>query len=149
MREEKIKEVLKDIMFSDETSKSICKKHGVSYSHFKGCCDALMHRIGISKELYYPNKYGHYPNPDLACLKDNRSRVCELLSIDMQNKSKWQPIETAPRDGTPILGYADGKMATVKWNDYDFWDLFVCGSWAEDGEWNPTHWMPLPDPPNA
>lgn len=66
----------------------------------------------------------------------------------------WQPIETAPKDGTEILGYACGKMTTVYWNvdQYDidlggYWTLVIPGAWAEDGEWNPTHWQPLPGPP--
>ena len=63
--------------------------------------------------------------------------------------AEWQLIETAPRDGTVILGYADGEMATVEWCDLGkYWSLMVEGSYAEDGEWTPTHWMPLPDPPN-
>jgi hypothetical protein len=65
----------------------------------------------------------------------------------------WNPIETAPKTGEPILGFAEGEMATVKWHptkykgDSEYWTLVVCGSYAEDGEWWPTHWMPLPAPP--
>ena len=60
----------------------------------------------------------------------------------------WQGIETAPTDGTRILGYADGDYAAVYWTG-DYWNLCVCGAYAEDGEWTPTHWQPLPDEPNA
>ena len=67
----------------------------------------------------------------------------------------WQPIETAPRDGTPILGYAGGEYAVVEYavvewvqpDNSGYWTLCVCGKYAEDGEWWPTHWMPVPDPP--
>lgn len=64
----------------------------------------------------------------------------------------WQTIETAPMDGTPILGFADGDMTTVAWfggtDGVDgYWSLVVSGWNASNSEWNPTHWMPLPDAP--
>ena len=98
--------------------------------------------------------------------------------------SGWQPIETAPRDGTPILGWcvhaadpyfagptsltlygahveglshvADGPHVLVwgggwqdSWEDGggnlpDWW--FRLGSEFEEAA-NPTHWQPLPAPP--
>jgi hypothetical protein len=65
---------------------------------------------------------------------------------------EWQPIETAPRDGTHILGYADGEMAAVyclpTWYD-DGWSLSVSGKPASDSYFWPTHWMPLPKPPET
>lgn len=58
----------------------------------------------------------------------------------------WQPIETAPKDGTPILGWP-GTM-----NGYPYVVQYSHGLWREaDGElyhlYEPTHWMPLPEPP--
>jgi hypothetical protein len=63
----------------------------------------------------------------------------------------WQPIETAPKDGTTILG-ADFCSFTNQWNistvSWDgAWSLVITGAYAEDDKWNPTHWMPLPTPP--
>ncbi len=58
----------------------------------------------------------------------------------------WQPIETAPRkvefrcllghEHSVVTGYWDGAM------------------WVNErsllrSEFNPTHWMPLPEPPEA
>lgn len=74
---------------------------------------------------------------------------------------EWQPIETAPKDGTPILvwngpanyGYytAPDQMGTARWDRQAFTDGEMCW-WACDccdgvTTYNPTHWMPLPEPP--
>lgn len=57
----------------------------------------------------------------------------------------WQPIETAPKDGTSIL-LADnyGGMQICWWDSYDWrHDLDdVCSTFDD-----PTHWMPLPPSP--
>lgn len=71
---------------------------------------------------------------------------------------QWQPIETAPKDGTRVLLYANLRRASLSGHDldkdYGYW--IVLGSWeAEYGLWVdgsqcnplPTHWMPLPEPP--
>ena len=62
----------------------------------------------------------------------------------------WQPIETAPQDNVPILGkLLDGQERKMMW-----WPLSRewCGSFGNiwlsfNDENQPTHWMPLPEPP--
>jgi len=59
--------------------------------------------------------------------------------------SEWQPVETAPRDGTYFLAY-DLEMDQY-W--VCFWDKRE--EWFSDGNFydkiNLTHWQPLPTPP--
>ena len=60
---------------------------------------------------------------------------------------KWQPISTAPRDGTSILIFEaqDGTTGTVRisrWRD----DTIPTGWTGSDRA--PSHWLPLPLPPN-
>ena len=65
--------------------------------------------------------------------------------------SGWQPIETAPQDGTRFAGFRDGFAAP----------LFVCWWGERDGQPHlfcdangghqgarilPTHWIAFPDP---
>jgi len=63
--------------------------------------------------------------------------------------NEWQPIETAPKDGRRILVYRPGKhkYSTV---DIDFWQVnrapLNCW-WHSPSDGQPTHWMPLPEPP--
>lgn len=67
--------------------------------------------------------------------------------------SEWQPIETAPRDGTLVLLWWDGDFAPVGfWQDG--WVYTMTQARNLDGAvidillgYEPTHWMPLPEPP--
>lgn len=65
--------------------------------------------------------------------------------------SGWQPIETAPKDGSFILLLTPYGIIQGHWND-DCWNQNVCDSTYEMAcaviSADPTHWMPLPEPPN-
>jgi len=68
----------------------------------------------------------------------------------------WQPIETAPKDGTAILLHYDWEPLTVVGYfgtgdmpemQHDRWRVkYDCDS-LEAGFGVPTHWMPLPPAP--
>ena len=75
----------------------------------------------------------------------------EKLAKAEQRVAEWQPIETAPKDGTVFLGYKLGQFREcykVPRDDCDMW-CFGGVSGADDLFPNikPTHWMPLPTPP--
>ena len=85
----------------------------------------------------------------------------------------WKPIETAPKDGTVVLGYAANAVASGEQSEFP--DMNICPTqWANGADgfdwqlpwlvyegpmyddigpswyrptWAPTHWMPLPPPP--
>jgi hypothetical protein len=65
--------------------------------------------------------------------------------------SEWQPIGTAPKDGTRVL------LATPFGVELAFWSTSI---WIAPGAWvvslnrsdtetadNPTHWKPVPEMP--
>ena len=68
-------------------------------------------------------------------------------AIRWANGEGWQSIETAPKDGTPVL----------LWPGQDTWlgmPAAVTGWWSRHLDWVcnagmmwPTHWRPLPAPP--
>lgn len=62
---------------------------------------------------------------------------------------KWQLIETAPKDGTRILGARIGSkfITNIYWGEkmYDKGEYQWKG-WVGKTK-PPTHWMPLPLPP--
>ena len=74
---------------------------------------------------------------------------------------KWQPIETAPKDGTEILLLIplDWQSSTIiepriGKGRYVATGWFTCEGWLNRlGQWvneeTPTHWMPLPEPPKG
>ena len=70
---------------------------------------------------------------------------------------KWEPIETAPKDGTPIIGLWGESAVERHWWVPQFahmpprWspvslDTHGCGCCGSDDE-PPTHWMPKPELP--
>jgi len=82
----------------------------------------------------------------------------------VQEERQWQPIETAPKDGTTVLLWWRSEFAgdVVDWWACGEWKVFGDGSKGWIGEsfytsepdfWTrliaarPTHWMPLPSPP--
>ena len=62
----------------------------------------------------------------------------------------WQPIETAPRDGTSVLVTGD-KLVVVAYVHKNRWYMphHSSTTGTELSSWirEPTHWMPLPDLP--
>ncbi len=60
--------------------------------------------------------------------------------------NKWQTIETAPKDGTVILGFVPhdcgGYILSLCYTGYERWSGTV-----DFNDFYPTHWMPLPNPP--
>ena len=65
-------------------------------------------------------------------------------------RNPWQPIETAPKDGTHIL-VTSGELMTVAHYHQDGFYL-TWNSYAEFADFNMqyvTHWTPLPQPPQT
>ena len=63
--------------------------------------------------------------------------------------SEWQPIETAPKDYTHVIGI-DAKGAIAR--TWFFAPSSLTQNWLRVGlpgkaVWHPTHWMPIPTPP--
>ena len=73
--------------------------------------------------------------------------VRAALSAALPLMDGWQPILTAPTDGTEIvLVDGSGARAVGSWEQYGWAD-------EEKYDWfplrNPTHWMPLPPAPKG
>ena len=112
----------------------------------------------------------HVNAPDLHMTSSLAERICREAAQAIASLSAspdrddvleeaWQPIETAPKDGTRILAWAyregwqqDGPAQVVSAWHSGRW--CIMGATGRDRHWpdvkdscNPTHWMPLPPPP--
>jgi hypothetical protein len=68
----------------------------------------------------------------------------------MSEQNEWQPIETAPKDGTLILVIRKGYNPATAWFEertQRFEHCEECSFSNPSHEWKLTHWMPLPEPP--
>jgi hypothetical protein len=67
--------------------------------------------------------------------------------------SEWQPIETAPRDGTEVFCFIpEHNWGALKvGEDYKLLSFIQDVGWVNRAYHNekPTHWMPLPPPPTT
>lgn len=71
----------------------------------------------------------------------------------------WQPIDTAPYSALALICVQadEERRVFVAWRDFstrlDCWRWLISvgpDGWRElTGDWTPTHWMPLPEPPKA
>jgi len=73
--------------------------------------------------------------------------------------NEWQPIETAPKDGSDVLVYCSdtGEQMTAYWDTEAVaacnpslpLPLWCYARWINNEPIYciPTHWMPLPEPP--
>lgn len=75
----------------------------------------------------------------------------------------WQPIETAPRDGTsillwtasgPVIGWWETGREFLNSPHFNDWSKGMLGEGTGhdmgfDRVYAPTHWLPLPAPPKA
>ncbi len=57
----------------------------------------------------------------------------------------WQPIETAPKDGTEVLLFQERRIVAGSWNSGGAMHM---PHWM-GGNYKPTHWMLLPAPPSG
>ena len=58
----------------------------------------------------------------------------------------WQDIETAPKDGRMIFAYAFPFALVAWWGIGKGVNEWYCDMY--DTAIDPTHWMPLPEPPD-
>jgi len=90
---------------------------------------------------YKLNNFTQYSK--LAFSHDELVRAVQSIQADAQ--PQWAPISEAPKDGTLVL-LSDGKYRHVGYY-CDKPNLGGYGPWHWGIVHQPTHFMPLPEPP--
>ena len=98
-------------------------RRGCNLVRGKGVCDCL-----VSEAI-----------SELAQL---RAHIAEL-----EAERQWQPIETAPKGTILILIRRGIGMCQIE--ECENIDGFFYAKWSGNNDFAPTHWMPLPEPPEV
>lgn len=77
---------------------------------------------------------------------DDGSHIFEQALAECQ-KLKWQPIETAPKHKDVLFCVDRSFMVTGRVLDGGF--RCIGTDWPVGSIHKPTHWMPLPEPPQS
>ena len=81
---------------------------------------------------------------------ENMAAAIRALPLPSATKAgEWRPIETAPKDGEPVLIACDrtGSIRWAVWSGGMWRDGQVVAGGRASGVPKPTHWQPLPLPP--
>jgi hypothetical protein len=120
--------------------------------------EQLNENTGV-KTMSDVTKVGNYPKLDLAIAaaiddcgdplaQENLPYLYEAIAdAGFVIEQGWQPIETAPKDGTPVLCFEPHSMGGYCFVAAPNEDGDWCDNLATLNTYKPTHWMPLPAPP--
>ena len=85
-----------------------------------------------------------------------KAALTAALAVDGVALQGWQPIESAPKDGTWVILYDAEQYHPVhvrNWRTAETNGRLISGWWDEYSQYRPsfrpTHWKPLPHPPAA
>jgi hypothetical protein len=134
--------------------------------HCGDCDECELNEAGLEELAQLRNRIAELENTsksDLGLINSiiavKNSRIAELeaehteevsvklklreIIAELEARTTWQPIETAPKDGTEILVLEREKKDisyVAYYSKFEGWTVPY-------DEVDPTHWMPLPEPP--
>lgn len=86
---------------------------------------------------------------EMALVAASAIEVLEAEVARLRTAAEWQPIETAPKDGTRILAWpcwSDNRPAQMYWREMkrkSRWEI----QFGYSAPRPPIYWRPLPDAP--
>lgn len=113
----------------------------------------LQAQAWLERQVAIASGQADMPDEDYA---DMFNAVLSLIEDALDEPTGWQPIETAPKDGTRVLAIW-GKHGTqiiywYSWEERPEYLVKAGACWKPENQRcpinaTPTHWMPLPHPP--
>ena len=108
----------------------------------ESCCQKLSNLVAAIDQEWHPESHGQHFTTELCNAIDAARAAADDLPANA-----WQPIETAPRDGTKFLAWDGDELLIVWWCDGGRWISDNLQQFHPGEHENPTHWQPLPSPP--
>ncbi|MBO0125167.1 hypothetical protein [Agrobacterium sp. OT33] len=156
--EQAVKWALKEAALSaaePQNEPSVAVEHLITEVH-----DAIdEYREGMKGDKFGPHEW---PTVDGIKTTVAQSLRRSALSAQVQDVAGWQPIETAPKDGTPVMlwtVWVGDEISPDPFSEVQigYWDhgndLPKSHDFSRRPEWvvqrigEPTHWMPTPAAP--
>lgn len=112
--------------------------HGLCLAAIQTYRDSLVAGVVLPEPDF---KYQRYDDtPEVGYYTADQMQAAYRAGMQAQ----WQPIDTAPTDGTYVLIYGHDSECVEIGNCEDGF-----GWWSQEGPRDPapTHWMPIPQPP--
>lgn len=138
------------VMYGDLTA----REHAIVFAHIW----QLRHPQNTTAYQAIVGLLGLLPFEELGAAIQKAPQATALRT-DMENHDRqfpdgqpprWQPIESAPKDGSPLLLVSDERMRVCNWT-ISGWAFYQRKPGAPIAVMlHPTHWQPLPaSPPNT
>lgn len=98
-------------------------------------------------------EYMHERAGELARLREKSAALTRREASETMGARAWRPIETAPKDETWVILFTPDGVQCGYWGATYFgmnpaWVQYAHRSECEEVNGEPTHWMPLPEPPS-
>ena len=105
--------------------------------------------VGPDGGIWYPSGPSGVQVADIfmELVNEVRSHRKNAIVEKAEAQMAWKPIETAPKDGHPLLLFSN-RIANFGTGIFIGYFEGDCNGW-NDGQhrFSPSHWMPLPEPP--
>lgn len=98
----------------------------------------------IADAIYSQNTWGQN-----AWRSRQLDAIVRKLRALQQPRTQWQPIASAPKDGKRILYATTIWVTEGRWTEHGWFQVNADYSDAWSSADYPTHWQPIPDPPEV